>query len=1201
MKYSTQGYKNDSPDKNEEFLFIPSSTITMKGVTKPLTLIPIIGGKPQYNMRKIAHPGDPDIDFGKEVTGVIEIPYAQGSYSTIGNPYPNMGAGVNYGFNTNMPPVDASLAGYNYNTPQQVNPGMNTNLQVPEPNFNARDVISAPNQGVPGSPPMVRFPSPNQSNDSGELTAVSLKPAGVILPDSKEMLDANLQQSKAALDTKIKQQQKKGRPYVGAINPYGGYNMQNASVMLGASIQDGNALGIIGSAGKIITEGTRNAFSGAAAMKRFNESQADYLEADAEARRTEGEYWATSFQEGGKIPKKNAGLLLTGNFLQGNDNHPSPIAEVERGEYLQTPDGNTLEVIGKKHSEGGELVSVPENTKVISDYNKIGGELATYFKKNYNLNLSAGSTFATVLDKYKKKIGLMEVLEEEAKIMGKIADQDEVEFDGTRDINLQILSKKNNEIQAQKAPLDQQFNEFTNLVFEKQEELKAKEGENFKKQEGGEIASQQEAPTEEAPIDNVELIIQQFAEITGQNPQTIVQQLQQLSDEQLQQALQQMVETIQQQQSSPQESSEGGTANIEQLIQTYAQLSGQDPNQIIEQLQSLDESQAQQMIQEMVTALESQNESSQPEAMQKGGRVPKYQTAENPVTGSGIITRVYDENFIPTAITLGNLDYDPKVIPQGISSMEANPISGKVWNPLSQESLDWFIKNAETQKANTPNYKFDSEKFLKDVNSAKTREAKLEVLNKYQGDRQQAFWDTTPQDVRGYVASGYAPTQTGVQNLLNTLSGTAKEKYVKLLKDQGVSIKDNKILGGFYKVKDNYDENSPIYKFINDDLVKYPKAYDTYTSGLINDKFYDRRMENFRKMEFASIKERDEYAKKQGFKEFKNPNGAITWVDSKDRNNIIKPVVYRDKEVTPEELKKYESEKRVSEKEGYKPMINEEGVYERWVAKGTEEASTVDENGNPLTAWNPRGATEIMELPMAMPDQSNLPPIYLQTSMRQVKNAQADRVFLSPEENLKELSKQTNTASNNITASNPYTSAAALANLQAQQNNSTNQAIGQTTLANQQDERNVSTINEERIMNRDKTNLSLQNKYEMESIVGLDNYYSEYRNFIDNRNKQNVVAWNLQNQQNMFNAINPNFKLGSRGQVYQTDEPFIINLGNGQLYDTRSKQVITQKTTSPDGKTVQTTQTTTGGKNTSPKNGKKGGMIITTSLLDLLK
>ena len=1196
MKYSTQGYKNDSPDKNEEFLFIPSSTITMKGVTKPLTLIPIIGGKPQYNMRKIAHPGDPDIDFGKEVTGVIEIPYAQGSYSTIGNPYPNMGTGINYGLYS-VPPIDSSLEGYNYTPKQQniPNPPLPKYVAPPAPPSieEYQKQQSQKYNNYDGSVP----PSEESINRYNSQMDTFFNGKGKVETDPNKLQKMNASLKKYEEDKK----KKKGRPYVGAINPYGGYNMQNASVMLGASIQDGNALGIIGSAGKIITEGTRNAFSGAAAMKRFNESQADYLEADAEARRTEGEYWATSFQEGGKIPKKNAGLLLTGNFLQGNDNHPSPIAEVERGEYLQTPDGNTLEVIGKKHSEGGELVSVPENTKVISDYNKIGGELATYFKKNYNLNLSAGSTFATVLDKYKKKIGLMEVLEEEAKIMGKIADQDEVEFDGTRDINLQILSKKNNEIQAQKAPLDQQFNEFTNLVFEKQEELKAKEGENFKKQEGGEIASQQEAPTEEAPIDNVELIIQQFAEITGQNPQTIVQQLQQLSDEQLQQALQQMVETIQQQQSSPQESSEGGTANIEQLIQTYAQLSGQDPNQIIEQLQSLDESQAQQMIQEMVTALESQNESSQPEAMQKGGRVPKYQTAENPVTGSGIITRVYDENFIPTAITLGNLDYDPKVIPQGISSMEANPISGKVWNPLSQESLDWFIKNAETQKANTPNYKFDSEKFLKDVNSAKTREAKLEVLNKYQGDRQQAFWDTTPQDVRGYVASGYAPTQTGVQNLLNTLSGTAKEKYVKLLKDQGVSIKDNKILGGFYKVKDNYDENSPIYKFINDDLVKYPKAYDTYTSGLINDKFYDRRMENFRKMEFASIKERDEYAKKQGFKEFKNPNGAITWVDSKDRNNIIKPVVYRDKEVTPEELKKYESEKRVSEKEGYKPMINEEGVYERWVAKGTEEASTVDENGNPLTAWNPRGATERMELPMAMPDQSNLPPIYLQTSMRQVKNAQADRVFLSPEENLKELSKQTNTASNNITASNPYTSAAALANLQAQQNNSTNQAIGQTTLANQQDERNVSTINEERIMNRDKTNLSLQDKYERESIVGLNNYYSEYSNFIDNRNKQNVVAWNLQNQQNMFNAINPNFKLGSRGQVYQTGDPFIINLGNGQLYDTRSKQVITQKTTSPDGKTVQTTQTTTGGKNTSPKNGKKGGMIITTSLLDLLK
>ena len=72
----------------------------------------------------------------------------------------------------------------------------------------------------------------------------------------------------------------------------------------------------------------------------------------------------------------------------------------------------------------------------------------------------------------------------------------------------------------------------------------------------------------------------------------------------------------------------------------------------------------------------------------------------------------------------------------------------------------------------------DSEdKFRKDISNAKTREGKLAVLNKYQGDRQQSFWDNKSKDLKGYVASGYAPTQTGAEKLLTTLQGKEREKY----------------------------------------------------------------------------------------------------------------------------------------------------------------------------------------------------------------------------------------------------------------------------------------------------------------------------------------------------------------------------------------------------------------------------------------
>lgn len=1125
---NTTGYTQGTDTENNPYNIIPSSIITMKDVTKPLTLIPIIDGKPQYNMRKIAKPGDPDIDFGDGVTGVIEIPYAQGSYGMIGssiNPYPNMGTGINYGFNNNVPGIDASLEGFNYNTPQEINPGMNTNLTVPNSNYSL------------GTAPLPNFTPPPSTDQRIDNRARTMELSTDSLPAMG--LDPNERQNQQAQNIKQQQQQqqqRRGQPFVGAINPYGGYNMQNASVMLGASIEDGNALGIIGSAGKIITEGARNAFSGAAAMKRFNESQDEYLERDAEARRKEGEYWATSYQSGGKVSRKNSGLLLTGNFLQGNDDHTSPNAEVEKGEYLQTPDGNTMEMVGKRHADGGELVSVPENTKVISDYNKIGGELATYFKKNYNLNLSAGSTFATVLDKYKKKIGLTEILEEESKIMTKVVDQEDVEFEGTKDINLQVLSKKINEIQSSKAPLDEQFNEFTNLVFEKQEELKAKEGENFEKQEGGEVALPQEAPTNIEPdssnVGNIELIIQQFAELTGQDPQTIMTQLQQLTDEQLQQTVQQMVQMLQQ--ASTQNNNESQADLSPNMEESESQQSFQKggevrSNWISEKVKSLME-EGKDVNQSASMAYSMWNK------FQEGGQVHQYQKARNPITGSGRIM---------SAITANRKN------PNEFDQYTAN----YKWLP------DYDYRNTTAQAGRLSpilnQYAIAPEEGELDTQTGQ---------DFYAGQVQNIFRNLFPKTTEHY-SSNVAGTQQGLQTALDT--GLVSEQD---LKDLGVKVSDGKINVG--SMEGVSEKNAPkITQLIQKRGKEKPEIFQQYVDKNFNDSKWYYRFPELNTVQFKDNTEKQNYLKKGDYELVEDSNGLPVYYSNK-QGLYFTPKVEGEPEpaVTPENLK---------------------------------PDSITDENGNPINPWEPQGTGEGMELPMAVPDQSNLPPIYLQTSMRQVKNTQANRVFLSPEENLKELSKQANTASNALTSNNPYTSGAGLANLQAQQNNSINQAISQTTLANQQDERNVNNINEERIMKRDQTNLGLADKYERESIVGLDNYYSEYRNFIDNRNKQNVVNWNLQNQQNMFNAMNPNYKIGSMGQIYQTDEPFVIYVnGQQQLFDPKTKQVVTQKTTSPDGKTSQTVQTTRGdNKNRTSGRGKqqKGGMIITSSLLDLLK
>ena len=743
-----------------------------------------------------------------------------------------------------------------------------------------------------------------------------------------------------------------------------------------------------------------------------------------------------------------------------------------------------------------------------------------------------------------------------------------------------------------------------------------------------------------------------FSKITNQDPKQIIEQLQQLPDDQLQNAIQEISKVVQQamneqqgnspqgeQQegilSNPQEEQQeqmkmGGTIDekkwlsekiakhikdgrpkdqavaiayrqaeekfghkfqdggqiqqdqVNQLISVYAQLVQQDPNEIIQQLQQLPEDQQQQALQQIIQLVQQSSNPQEQQQMKVGGNIQYMQNA-------GV---TYDENYIPTSIALQDSTYNPVSIPQGISSMDSEPINDKVWNPVSDQSIQWFVDNANTQSKFIKGYTFDEDKFRKDISNAKTREGKLAVLNKYQGDRQQSFWDNKSKDLKGYVASGYAPTQTGTEKLLTTLKGKEREKYVKLLKDSGVTISGNSITGGFYKVRDNYNQDSPLYKFVNNDLIKNTEAYDQYTSGIINDKVYDRRMENFRQLEFPSIKERDAYAIKNNFKVFTNSDGGIEWVDPNNRNNIIRPVVYRDRKVTPEELKQYNDQKLTSDKDGYKPMTNDVNVYERWVTEDTTSDTPDPKNG--LNPWDGKRTNFNNVLPIAVPDQSNLPPNYIPTSMREVKHVQANTINISPEATLGELANQAKTASKALVEANPYTSAAGVANLQANENQAINQAYMQSEMANQQDQRNVENINEQRIQQRDNTNLNLASQYQKEAITGADNLYQSWRNFIDNKNRQNLENFNLQENVNAYNAMNPNYQRGPLG-MYQTPEEAIFYVNGQAMYKDPKSGKVYKMTESVDDKGVKTTTTTTKTK------GKKGGIIKSNNLVDFLK
>lgn len=1017
MKYSTTGYKDNSLDKDESSLIIPGRHITMKGVSRQLVLVPIVNGNPDYNRKVVANPGDDDIIFEEDVEGVMEMPYSQmgaqlGRYTSpyIQNFVDNQQQGIPPMINVNPPTLD-----------EYANMGL-----------------------TPSNPTATLY---DQSLYNQSLSNNTLNVG-----------DENLRQKSMAnsTDTDIdKAKDKKNEDFIGAFNPYGGWNMHSASQALGAFAQDKNILGTVGAAGKLVLEGARNVMAGAAGMKRFNETRNEYEDKINRKERERGWKW---LRDGG-----TTGKLLTGNYIEGNDDHSSPNVEVEKKEYLQTPDGSTMEVLGKKHSEGGELLNMPEGTKVISDYLKIGSKLASYFKKEFGLNAKSSNSFATIMNMYRKKIGLTELIDDEEKLMNKIIKQDNVEFEGTRELNLQVLSEKVNEIKPKKEALESKFEVFTNLVFDKQEESKQDGGYNFNKQEGGEIVEPQPEMDQSSQegTSEIEQIILAFSQITGQDPSMIIQQLQQLPENEIESALQQMMQVVQQ--GAP---------------------SQEDPN------------------------LEQQVQQEEPTAfMQKAGVIGRKEWED------------YKEKytFDPTYGFEDRLKNASKIIP----FLNRFGIKYSDSDLSTEEGLDRLAGLAQ--------------------NAARKQYSNL----------------------TNHYSSVVAPTQAGLQTALDNKLISESE-----LKSLGVKTNKGKILRGSKNIVPKGNENK-VRDIITKNGKENPDGYNKYVdTNFVDNKWYFRNPD-IQKVRFDTQQELDDYVKQHDVS-FDDNNEKIYY--SNKEGLYFTPIVGDNPTTSPNPNPTNPSGNILANQEKTNP------------------SGDIDKLGNLDNEWD-------TGLPMSLPDQSNLPPNLLQPGLRQLGHVQANVIRVSPEETIKELNRQYNTASNLIAETNPYTTGAMMANLQAQTNNSTNQAYSQAAITNAQDERNVENINEERIQQRDVYNTGAINNFEQLSQTALQNYYDEWRGYIDKKNLENLNNYNTEMQRQGFNAVNDNYKIGSLGWYQTGESPIFYANGKAMMEDPKTGDIyeLTKKADTKGNNSV--TETTGKYRNTKSSRGtrtrgQKGGLLL---------
>lgn len=307
--------------------------------------------------------------------------------------------------------------------------------------------------------------------DFKELQTVStLQPKGLAPLDQYSQITApdisgELDSKAADVNINAGQGVNRGEQDYNIPNLYAGVDIPTAAFTLGQSIKSKNTLGTVASSLKLLTGLGRNVVSGLGHQNRTNQVMKDYYEKQKNNRNP-----VQYFSYGGKKDEE----LATGEYMHGIENEETEEynAEIEKGEYFQSNEGDIAEVVGNKHSQGGEKIQMEAEDRVLSDKLKLGGKTAKMLSSKYDLNLKAKHTYSDVLDKFRRKMKLDNLIDEEAYIMKKIGEQDKVADTTTRNFNQQVLAEKQNEIKKQKHPIEEQRKELFDELFNKQEESK---------------------------------------------------------------------------------------------------------------------------------------------------------------------------------------------------------------------------------------------------------------------------------------------------------------------------------------------------------------------------------------------------------------------------------------------------------------------------------------------------------------------------------------------------------------------------------------------------------------------------------------------------------------------------------------------------------------------------------------------------------
>ena len=327
-------------------------------------------------------------------------------------------------------------------------------------------------------------------------------------------------------------------------NLYGGVDLEGALAYAGRGFGTGNAWQAGIGSSLFAVKGARNFLSGFASGQSDKQTYEDYMK-KLNQDQTVPEYQ----QQGGKI--KNSEVMATNAIT----NNPQGNLNLEGGEFVKRANGMVQPVVGEPHIKNGKIAEGVDaqlngGDKVLSDYVKLRPNDIKELKSRYDISLKKGDTPAKAQTKFDAKIGLKKEEEGLATLAEKLEKALKIKDSTTQELSVQALqskiAKQNEKIAPLKEVSAMAFEDFF-MRQESQPKL-GTAGELFDKngKKVTEYAEQKEVAQQGGEQqDQVVKIVQAYAQASGQDPQQIMQQLQQMQPEQQQQAIQQMVQELQ--------------------------------------------------------------------------------------------------------------------------------------------------------------------------------------------------------------------------------------------------------------------------------------------------------------------------------------------------------------------------------------------------------------------------------------------------------------------------------------------------------------------------------------------------------------------------------------------------------------------------------------------------------------------------------